>query len=290
MKALIFILLLLSFSFAQLKVVVTYPWIGELVKEIGKDKVNLHVIAKGTEDPHFVVPKPSHIAKMRNADLLIIQGASLEIGFLPPLLQQSNNPRIQPGRQGFLDLSQFVELIEKPQRVSREMGDVHPEGNPHYNLDPHNMPILARNVAERMCQLDGSNCSHYKANLEEFLKRWNAKLKEWDGEFSKLKGTKVISYHKLYDYILNRYGIVLVGSLEPLPGIPPTAKHIESLIAQAKEVKFILQNVYYEKRTAEYVAKRLNAKVLILPHDIDAVPEAKDLFSLFDEILKRFNQ
>jgi zinc/manganese transport system substrate-binding protein len=152
-------------------VVATYPWIGELVKEVGKDQVSFYVIAKGTEDPHFVVPKPSHIAKMRDADLLIVQGASLEVGFLPPLLQQSNNPKIQHGRQGYLDLSQFVELIEKPVNISRAMGDVHPEGNPHYQLDPHNIPPLARAIEERLCKLDSPNCAHYRGNLEDFLRR-----------------------------------------------------------------------------------------------------------------------
>jgi zinc/manganese transport system substrate-binding protein len=248
------------------------------------------VIARGTEDPHFVVPKPSHIAKMRDADLLIVQGASLEVGFLPPLLQQSNNPKIQPGRQGYLELSQFVELIEKPVNISRAMGDVHPEGNPHYQLDPHNIPPLARAIAEKLCQLDSPNCAYYRGNLEDFLKRWNARLTEWDREFAKLKGIKVIQYHKLYDYLLKRYGIVSVSTLEPLPGIPPTGKHIEALISQAQGVKFILQDVYHEKRTAQFVAQRLNAKVVILPHDVGAVPEAKDLFSLFDEILKRLSQ
>jgi zinc/manganese transport system substrate-binding protein len=204
MRMLAVLLLLFSISLAQLKVVATYPWIGELVKEVGKDRVSLYVIAKGTEDPHFVVPKPSHIAKMRDADLLIVQGASLEVGFLPPLLQQSNNPKIQPGRQGYLDLSQFVELIEKPVNISRAMGDVHPEGNPHYQLDPHNIPPLARAIAERLCQLDSPNCAHYRGNLEDFLRRWNARLTEWDREFAKLKGIKVIQYHKLYDYLLQK--------------------------------------------------------------------------------------
>jgi len=290
MRVLVLFLLFLSVSLAQLKVVATYPWIGELVKEVGKDRVSLYVIAKGTEDPHFVVPKPSHIAKMRDADLLIMQGASLEVGFLPPLLQQSNNPKIQPGRQGLLDLSEFVKIIEKPVSVSRAMGDVHPEGNPHYQLDPHNIPPLARAIAERLCQLDSPNCAYYRGNLEDFLRRWNAKLTEWDREFAKLKGVKVIQYHKLYDYLLQRYGMVLVGTLEPLPSIPPTGKHIEGLISQAQGVKFILQDVYHEKRTAQFVAQRLNAKVVILPHDVGAVPEAKDLFSLFDEILRRLSQ
>jgi ABC-type metal ion transport system, periplasmic component/surface adhesin len=290
MRILALFLLFLSVSFAQLKVVATYPWIGALVKEIGKDRVSLYVIARGTDDPHFVVPKPSHIAKMRDADLLIVQGASLEAGFLPPLLQQSNNPKIQPGRQGYLDLSQFVELVEKPVNISRAMGDVHPEGNPHYQLDPHSIPPLAKAIAERLCQLDSPNCAHYRGNLEDFLKRWNAKLTEWDKEFAKLKGVKVVEYHKLYDYLLRRYGMVLVGTLEPLPGIPPTGKHIEGLISQAQGVKFILQDVYHEKRTAQFVAQRLNAKVVILPHEVGAVPEAKDLFSLFDEIQRRLSQ
>jgi len=290
MRMLAVFLLLFSISLAQLKVVATYPWIGELVKEVGKDRVSLYVIAKGTEDPHFVVPKPSHISKMRDADLLIVQGASLEVGFLPPLLQQSNNPKIQPGRQGYLELSQFVELIEKPVNISRAMGDVHPEGNPHYQLDPHNIPPLARAIAERLCQLDSPNCAYYRGNLEDFLRRWNARLTEWDEGFSKLRGVKVIEYHKNYDYLLQRYGMVLVGTLEPLPGIPPTGKHIEGLISQAQGVKFILQDVYHEKRTAQFVAQRLNAKMVILPHDVGAVPEAKDLFSLFDEILRRLSQ
>jgi len=290
MKVLAVLLLLFSISLAKLKVVATYPWIGELVKEIGKDRVSLYVIARGTDDPHFVVPEPSHIAKMRDADLLIVQGASLEAGFLPPLLQQSNNSKIQPGRQGYLDLSQFVELIEKPVNISRAMGDVHPEGNPHYQLDPHNIPLLARAIAEGLCQLDSPNCAHYRRNLEDFLKRWNARLTEWDREFAKLKGIKVIQYHKLYDYLLRRYGMVLVGTLEPLPGIPPTGKHVEGLISQAQGVNLILQDVYHEKRTAQFVAQRLNAKVVILPHDVGAVPEAKDLFSLFDEILRRLSQ
>jgi zinc/manganese transport system substrate-binding protein len=289
MRMLAILLLLFSFSFANLKVVATYPWIGELVKEVGKDRVSLYVIAKGTDDPHFVVPKPSHIAKMRDADLLIMQGASLEMGFLPPLLQQSNNPKIQPGRQGLLDLSEFVKIIEKPVSVSRAMGDVHPEGNPHYQLDPYNIPILAEVIKDKLCQLDEGNCAYYKGNLEDFLRRWDAKLKVWDKGFSKLRSVKVIEYHKLYNYLLSRYGMVLVGTLEPLPGIPPTAKHIESFISQAQGVKFILQDVYHEKRTAEYVAKKLNARMVILPHDVGAVPEADDLFSLFDEILRRLN-
>lgn len=283
------VLSFIAISFAQIKVVATYPWIGELVKEIGKDRVSLYVIAKGSEDPHFVVPKPSHIAKLRNADLLAIQGASLEIGFLPPLLQQSNNPKIQSGREGFLDLSQFVRIIEKPLSVSRAMGDVHPEGNPHYQLDPHNIPLLATALKDKLCELDSKNCPYYAENLNNFLKRWNSKLKLWDESFQKLKGAKVVEYHKLYDYLIDRYGLVLLGTLEPLPGIPPTANHIENLLKNSQGLRFILQDVYHERRTAEYVSRKTGAKLVILPHDVWALPEVRDLFSLFDEILRRLN-
>jgi len=289
MKSLLVLLLSLSLSFAQLKVVAVYPWIGELVKEIGKDKVRLHVIAKPTEDFHFVVPRPSHIAKLRDADLLIINGASLEIGFLPPLIQQSNNPKIQPGREGFLDLSSFVNLIEKPLSVSRAMGDVHPEGNPHYSLDPHNIPILARAIKDKMCQLDKKDCTFYTSNLEGFLKRWSQKLKEWDEGFSKLKGTKAIQYHKTYEYLFVRYGIENVGTLEPLPGLPPTAKHLEELINRSKGVKFVVYEIFEDPKPAKRVAEAIGAKAVVLPHDVGA-EGVKDLFGLFDEILRRLSR
>ncbi len=293
MKSLIALLFFLSFAFAQLKVVATYPWIGELVKEIGKDRVRVHVIARPDEDFHFVVPRPSHIARMRDADLLVINGASLEVGFLPPLLQQSNNLRIQPGREGFLDLSQFVEIIEKPERVSREMGDVHPEGNPHYVYDPHNIPVLARAITERMCQLKAQDCSFYRSNLEDFLRRWNAKLKEWDEGFSKLRGLKLIQWHKTYNYLLKRYGIQLVGTLEPLPGIPPTAKHLERLVESSKGqgVRFVVLEGFRkgEIRTAQRVAEPLGARVVVLPNDVGS-EGAKNLFEMYDLILRRLSQ
>lgn len=274
------LLFLISFSFAQLKVVVTYPWIGYLVKEIGGNSVKVHVIAKSWEDPHFVVPKPSHLVHMRNANLLIVQGASLEVGFLPPLLQQSANPNIQPGRSGFLDLSMFVNLIERPTYVSRAMGDVHPEGNPHYQLDPDNIPTLAKAIAEKLCQLDEGNCTSYKRNLTNFLSMWERKSKEWNTVMANMKGTKVVSYHKLYDYFLRRYNMILVGTLEPLPGIPPNPRHLENLIETMKKegVKCILQDVYHDRKAAQWVSSKTGVPVIVLPHDGD------DLVKLFDTI------
>ncbi|MFN3599145.1 MAG: metal ABC transporter solute-binding protein, Zn/Mn family [Aquificaceae bacterium] len=288
-KLLTLLLLSLSISFAQLRVATTYPWIGELVKEVGGDRISLYVIAKPTEDFHFVVPKPSHIAKLRNANLLIINGASLEIGFIPPLIQQSNNPEIQPGRPGFLDLSAYIDLIEKPITVSRAMGDVHPEGNPHYHLDPHHIPLLARAIKERMCQLDHKNCGFYNSNLEDFLKRWNQKIKEWDEGFSKLRGLKVIQYHKTYKYFFKRYGIEEVGTFEPLPGIPPTPKHVDQLIKHSKDVRLVIYEAFRDPKLAKRVADSIGARAIVLPHDV-GVEGVKNLFDLFDEILKRLSQ
>ncbi|MFN3976938.1 MAG: metal ABC transporter substrate-binding protein [Aquificaceae bacterium] len=289
MKKIIALLFLsLSLSFAQLRVAATYPWIGELAKEVGGERISLYVIAKPTEDFHFVVPKPSHIAKLRSADLLIINGASLEIGFLPPLIQQSNNPKIQPGRGGFLDLSNFVELIEKPLVVSRELGDVHPEGNPHYHLNPHNIPILAKAIKERLCELDRANCGYYTSRLEDFLKRWSQRLREWDEGFSKLRGLRVVQYHKTYNYLFGQYGIQTVGTLEPLPGIPPTAKHLEDLSKAAKGAKFVIYESFRDPKPANRLAQAIGAKPLVLPHDV-GVEGVKNLFDLFDVILQRLS-
>ncbi len=285
-------LLLFSFSFAKLHVVVSYPWIGQLVSTIGKDRVRLTLLAKGNEDPHFIVPKPSYIANARRANLLVINGTTLEIGFIPLILQQSNNPKIQPGREGFLDLSQYVKLIEKPERVSRKMGDVHPEGNPHYHLDPHNIPLLAEAIKDKLCKLDRKGCSYYEANLEDFLKEWNVKLEDWGRRMERAKGTKVVSYHKLYDYFLNRYFIKLVGTIEPLPGIPPNPRHVENLInlMQREKAKLIFQDVYHEKKTAQYISSKTGARVVVAPHDVGALPEVKNLFDLFEYLVREFER
>ena len=280
-----------TFSYGQIKTVVTYPYIGDLTQKIGGDKVEVFALAKGTEDPHFIVPKPSFIAKLRGADLVIINGAGLEIGFIPVLINQANNPRIQTSK-GFLDLSQQINLIEVPASVSRSEGDIHPEGNPHFVLNPHNIPILAKAIKDKLCSLDPTNCQHYEKRLVEFLNHWNEKNRDWDRKLSDLKGKKVIQYHQLFNYFLSVYHLSRAGTIEPKPGIPPTARHIEELIdvAKSQKVDFILQDVYHEKKSGPFMAEKTGAKYILLPHDIGAVPEAKDLFSLFEEIVRRLSQ
>ena len=276
---------------AKLQVVTTYPYIAGLAEQVGGERVNAHALADGQWDPHTIMAKPSFIAKLRRADLLIINGAQLEIGWLPPLLGQANNPNVNVGSRGLLDLSRFVKLIDVPDNVSRAHGDIHPDGNPHYYLDPHNMLPLARAIAAKLSELDSGGAAAYQKNLAEFTERWNAKLEEWDKNLAPLKGILVIEYHKNYDYLLHRYGIQLLGTVELLPGIPPTSRHIQELEAKiaGAQVRYILQDVYNPDEAARHLAAKHRIPMVKLPHDIGAVREAEGIFSLFDEIVRRLS-
>lgn len=282
-------ILALPLTAARLQVVTTYPYIAEIVEQVGGERVNAHALAGGQWDPHTIMAKPSFIAKLRRADLLVINGAQLEIGWLPPLLNQANNPKINVGSRGMLDLSRHVKLIDVPDNVSRAHGDIHPDGNPHYYLDPHNMLPLAEAIAAKLCEMDGSGGAAYRHNLADFQSRWNAKLAEWGKRLAALNGIMVIEYHKNYDYLLRRYGMKLLGTVELLPGIPPTSKHIQELegkIAGAK-VRFILQDIYNPDEASRHLANKHGILMIKLPHDVGAVREAEGIFSLFDEIVRR---
>jgi zinc/manganese transport system substrate-binding protein len=272
---------------AKTRIVVTYPYIAALVGELAKDRADVTTLAKGDEDPHFVVPRPSFIGKLRQADLLIINGASLEIGFAPPLIRQANNPKIVPGAEGFIDLSQFVELIEKPDKVSRSEGDIHPEGNPHFITDWHNVPALARAIADALARADRGSASAYQNNLDAFLARWKARSDAWDKQSAPLRGKAIIQYHRLFDYFARRTGMRIVGELEPKPGIPPTSRHLEELIEAnaAGTVAMVVTDPYHEKKSPEGLAKKLSVPWAVLPQDFAAVAAAKDIFSLYDTLL-----
>jgi zinc/manganese transport system substrate-binding protein len=272
---------------AKTKIVVTYPYIAALVGEIAKDRVDVTTLAKGDEDPHFVVPRPSFIGKLRQADLLFINGASLEIGFVPPLIRQANNPKIMPGAQGFVDLSQFVELIDKPDSVSRAQGDIHPEGNPHFILDWHNVPGVARAIADVLARADRGGASAYQKNLDAFLARWQVQSAAWDKKAEPLRGKAIIQYHRLFDYFARRTGMKIVAELEPKPGIPPTSRHLEDLIEAnaAGTVYMVVTDPYHESKSPEGLAKKLSVPWAVLPQDVGAVAAAKDIFSLYDTLL-----
>ena len=288
-KLLLLTLLLSSALFASLRVDTTYSTLGAITQEVGGDLVDVTVLGSSKYDPHFIVPKPSLLSKLRRADLLIMNGGGIELGWLPPLLQNAHNRNIQNGAKGFLDISHFIPMIDKPAAVSRAFGDVHAQGNPHYSTDPHFVITIAKAIAEKLMQLDPDNMMTYQENLENFTKKWQTYLATYDANLATCKGKKVVQYHELYNYFLKRYGLVKVGNIEPLPGIAPSSKHTLQLIMMMKKEKVttILQDVYHEKKTAQFIADKTGARVEVIPHDVGSVKGSDTLEKFYNMIAQR---
>jgi ABC-type Zn uptake system ZnuABC Zn-binding protein ZnuA len=270
---------------AKLNVVATLPDFGAIAREIGGDKVKVTTIARGSEDAHFVDARPSFIRVLNQADVLAEGGAELEIGWLPPLVNSARNAKILSDAPGHLVLSQSIGLLEVPTApVDRSMGDVHPLGNPHYWLDPANGKIIARQFEETFRKIDPANATYYQANLQKFNERLDQKLAEWSRLMAPYRGTKVVTYHKSFEYFAARFGLEIVGQLEPKPGIEPSATHINALIPRMKEqgVKLVLIEPFRPRKTPEYVATAAGAKLLVLPEKVGGNEKANDYFSLFD--------
>lgn len=277
-------------AMAKVKVVGAYPYIEDLVKQVAGNEVDVQSLATGQWDPHFIVAKPSLVSKLRRADLLIINGAQLEVGWLPPLLRQCNNPRIQPGNsKGFLELANYITKIQVPQNVSRALGDVHPQGNPHFVLNPDNVPKMSDAITQKLCQVDSAHCSHFQQNNAKFKQRWSQSSRHWSQRMGKLKGTRVVEYHRLFDYFLEHYGLNMVDTLEPLPGIPPTPQHLAKILSEVKgqNVTLNIRGAYNPEEPSKFVSSHTNAKMVTLPHDVGAVSGANDIFGIFETILKR---
>ncbi|HMJ88340.1 MAG TPA: metal ABC transporter substrate-binding protein [Candidatus Acidoferrum sp.] len=270
---------------AKLNVVTTLTDFASIAEQIGGDKIKVSAIAKGSEDPHFIDAKPSFIRLLNQADVLIEGGAELEIGWLPPLLNNARNAKILPGAKGHLFLGQHVKLIDLPTApVDRSQGDVHPSGNPHFWLDPENARAIATAITELLTCNDNANAAAYETNRKRFVDQLDKKIGEWKKTLEPYRGTKVVTYHKSFDYLLNRFGLELVSTIEPKPGIEPSATHIRTLVPRMKEaqVKLVLAETFRSKRTPEYLAKETGARALFLPSSVGAVPQAKDYFSLLD--------
>ena len=280
-----FLLLLLPLAlFGHMNIAVSYPFIGAITKSIGGEHINTVVLAKGNWDPHFVVPRPSLISKMRNADALIINGAQLEIGWLPPLLRRAANPATQTSANTFLNLAHHVELILKPKDVSRAGGDVHPDGNPHFHLDPQNILLLAKTIKLFLISIDREHSTVYEKNYEEFSANWKENITHWSGKMASKKGLKVIQFHNNLAYFNKAYSLVNIATIEPLPGIPPSSRHTINLVKLIKDEKpcCILHDVYHSTKTAKYISSKTGIKVVLMPHDIGALEDIEDLKSLFD--------
>ena len=278
---------------AQLKVVTTTEDLASLVREVGGDKVTVESFARGYQDPHFVEPKPSFIVRLVGADLLVVVGRDLEIGWLPPLLTQSRNAKIQPGGRGYLDASAGVKILEIPTgQITRAMGDVHPFGNPHYWLDPDNGRIIAQSIRARLAELQPAGAAYFDQRYADFDRRLTAAVARWDAAMAPFKGTKVVTYHRSWPNFTQRFGLDVIGYVEPKPGIPPTASHTVALIGEMKRQKIgvILVEVYFDVRTPEAIARDTGAKVLVLPPSVGGVKEATDYIALFDYNIRQLAQ
>jgi zinc/manganese transport system substrate-binding protein len=270
---------------AKLNVVATLTDYGAIAVEIGGDKAKVTTLAKGTEDPHFVDARPSFIRVLNQADVLLEGGAELEAGWLPTLVNGARNPKILPGAPGRLTLSEGVRLLDLPAGAAdRSMGDVHAAGNPHYALDPANGKILAARIAALFSKLDPANQTFYQGNLKKFSEHVDVRLAEWTKAMEPFRGTKVMTYHKSFDYFLERFGLVLAATIEPKPGIEPSPTYINALIPRAKEagVKLVLIEPNRSRKTPEYVARSIGAKLVILPGMVGGNEIAKDYIRLFD--------
>jgi zinc/manganese transport system substrate-binding protein len=280
-----FSLLLTMSAQAKLNVVATLPDFGSIAQKIGGDKVNVTVLARGSEDAHFVDARPSHLVSLNKADVLLEGGAELEVGWLPPLLNNARNRKIQASGSGHIVMANGIKLLEVPTTpVDRSMGDVHPNGNPHFWLDPQNGKIMATRVAEVFSKLDPKNAAYYQANLKAFNTQLDGKLAAWNKIMEPYRGTKVITYHKSFEYFAERFGLEIIGQLEPKPGIEPSPTHINSLIPRAKEagVKVVIIEPFRPRKTPEYVANQIGAKLLILPEKVGGNDKTGDYVSLFD--------
>jgi zinc/manganese transport system substrate-binding protein len=255
------------------------------VKEIGKDKVSVTVLAKPGQDAHVIEAKPSMILAARKADIIMYNGLDMEIGYLPLIIESSKNPKLMPGQPGNFDCSQFITVIEKPTTVDRSMGDVHPLGNPHYHYSPSRVLRVAEGIARLLADADKDNAAYYDANYKAFSARLNDKQKEWSAVA--LKGRKYVAYHKYFEYLAAEYGFQFIGYIEPKPGIPPSAGHIESLIETMKKVKpaAILVTPAYGMQEAESLSAKTGVKVIVLAHDVGSMDGTSDLISFWDKVI-----
>jgi ABC-type Zn uptake system ZnuABC Zn-binding protein ZnuA len=269
----------------KLNVVTTTEDLASLAREVGGDRITVEAIARGYQDPHFVEAKPSFILKLQKADLLIVVGRDLELGWLPPLIQQCRNAKVQVGADGYLDASQGVRILEIPTgQITRAMGDVHPQGNPHYWLDPENARVIARSVCEKLSQFRPADRAYFEQRLASFNTRLTDAVKKWMAQMAPYKGTKVVTYHRSFPNFADRFGLDIIGYVEPRPGIPPSPGHTLDLIQEMKRqnVKLILVEPYFDLATPESVARATGGRVLVMPPSVGGVKEATDLFALFD--------
>jgi zinc/manganese transport system substrate-binding protein len=291
--------LLLCFAFllaprgAQaLDVFACEPEWGALTKELGGDKVDVFVATSARQDPHQIQARPSLIARLRSADLVVCTGAELEIGWLPMLLRQGANGRVQPGSPGYFEAAQHVRLLEVPTRLDRAEGDIHAAGNPHIQTGPQNILPVAAALAARMQQLDPADAAAIAGRAQNFQARWAAAMQRWQQQAASLRGMTIASYHKSWTYLEDWLGLREAANIEPKPGIPPSSQYLAQLISElpARGVRGVIYAAYEDPRASEFVAQRIGVAAIPLPFTVGGTDQARDLFGLFDDTIGRLVQ
>jgi zinc/manganese transport system substrate-binding protein len=274
---------------AAVNVFACEPEWGALAGELGGDKVSVFSATTAFQDVHHIEARPSLLARARNADLLICSGSELEIGWVPLLLTQAGNNRIQPGTPGYLEASQLVARIEIPMVVDRSLGDIHPAGNPHIHTDPRNIARVAEVLVQRLAQLDPADAEVFKSRAESFKARWQAAIVRWEKDGARLKGVPIVVYHKDLSYFIRWMGMSEAPNLEPKPGIPPTPAHLAALVEQMKRApaKVIVYSPYNDPKGAQFLSERTGIPVVMVPFTVGGSDKAKDLFGLFDDTIER---
>ena len=276
---------------AKVNVVSSLQDFASIADSIGGDRVDTFSLAKGYQDPHFVDAKPSFIVRLSRADLLIVAGLELEIGYLPPLIDQSRNDKIHPGNPGYLDASVGCDILQRPTtQVTRAMGDVHPYGNPHYWTDPENGRIIARAIARKLSELDPAGKGAYDKNLAAFEAKLTEKEKDWEGKMAPYAGTKVVTFHDSWPNFVKHFKLTVAGHVEPKPGIPPSPSHTLEIInlIQAQKIPVIIVEPYFDSKTPKSIAEKTGAALLTFYPSVGGVPEIKDYFGLFDKDVDTF--
>jgi len=277
---------------AELRILATTADWGALAIELGGDKVNVYTATSALQDVHKVDAKPSLVARARTADLVVANGADLEIGWLPVLLQESGNAKVRPGTPGYFEAAAAVKLTDVPTAVDRSMGDIHPYGNPHIQLDPRNVAEVARALSARLAAIDPPDAAYYQQRGADFQSRWQQAMARWDAAAAPLKGIPVVVIHQDQSYLCRWIGLNRLAAIEPKPGVPPSAGYLAQLTTQlsADKPKMILRNAYNDPKAAEWLSQKIGVPVVTLPFSVGGTPEAKDLFSLFDDTLRRLSE
>lgn len=274
---------------AVLNVFASVPEWGALAEQLGGEQVKVYTATNALQDPHHIEARPSLIARARTADLVVATGAELEVGWLPLVLQQSGNARVQPGKAGYFEAAQYVRMLDKPARLDRADGDVHPGGNPHIQTDARNIARVAAPLAARLAELDPANAAAYQARHKAFLSRWSTAIANWERQAAPLRGLPILVQHKAFAYLEDWLGLKQIAALEPKPGVEPTTAHLSAVLAklQQQPVKMVLRAAYQSDRASQWIAERARINVVVLPFTVGGDEAAKDLFGLFEDTIQR---